>query len=898
MATQAENKIVCDALAFMRRNIEQQYNDTISQLPRHGKSAATARDDDDEREVLRRIQSIDTLIETYSREVAAAKSNNVIAQPEKPSMMQSRPSVLSARNSVQDFEPYINPFTGQWIIPEHPDNPGPSGTTAEANSSPSSSPEFPLSEERHGTAVISPINAQMVDPEDSRPLTTTESTEMLPEMIPSCDALWEAFGYDPLLAESQPDASNTIEEEQHVIPTLGVNPGSIGSSSERGLNPNSLVPSEVPLTEDDMQDIERALREFEDQLELRGWGRPKEPQPQQIDKGETFSQGQDMSEAVVVMRGITAGEETLFDRDNHIPIVEKTVGATEIDRFPEAGPSKMPSLHSIPVPQSRQDSVDLDLDGHLALFLAQEFEQNIDPFQRQSWREQDKQELQLLQDELNRRDEEEMQASLAYARQLQEAWDHEAAELLAREQEDARRIAEEADAREEASSLDEVRRLSEMFQQEEQRRFEEDARLARQLAEMDSQFLETEQGHRWEEQYMPPASAPMDPPPYTEMQWEQGDTGNGRGGARATPTEQAARLNPFRGPRNNPPASSQLNSQSFASASTPAFPARPTGATAYPAASSVPSLQSQNDRQSRGRPHRSSRATGPRPPRQHPGRIQSAAPSPISLAASDQDAISASLDAALAQQETWQQEIRTNEAAARAIQDEIKRQEDQAREERLRLQREQEDRRRAEVKRQEEEHRARLAREADCSVCAESIAKDQMCQLKCKHYYCRGCLARTISVAVKDKKVFRCCKTAVDAGTIGPWVPGTLTTSYAALVEELGTPNPIYCSARHCSTFIAPAHYFGSDGAVCPRCGSQTCRLCKAPFHPGVICKQDVAGQALLALGNKKKWTQCPHCRNMVERRSGCLHMSCRCGTSFCYNCGRQNCGGEDCRRR
>jgi hypothetical protein len=36
--------------------------------------------------------------------------------------------------------------------------------------------------------------------------------------------------------------------------------------------------------------------------------------------------------------------------------------------------------------------------------------------------------------------------------------------------------------------------------------------------------------------------------------------------------------------------------------------------------------------------------------------------------------------------------------------------------------------------------------------------------------------------------------------------------------------------------------------------------------------------QAVLALAGRKKWRQCPQCRNMVERSSGCNAMRCRCG--------------------
>ena len=37
----------------------------------------------------------------------------------------------------------------------------------------------------------------------------------------------------------------------------------------------------------------------------------------------------------------------------------------------------------------------------------------------------------------------------------------------------------------------------------------------------------------------------------------------------------------------------------------------------------------------------------------------------------------------------------------------------------------------------------------------------------------------------------------------------------------------------------------------------------------------------------------CPHCSSLVERSSGCNHMTCKCGGDFCYQCGR---AGHSCR--
>jgi hypothetical protein len=106
---------------------------------------------------------------------------------------------------------------------------------------------------------------------------------------------------------------------------------------------------------------------------------------------------------------------------------------------------------------------------------------------------------------------------------------------------------------------------------------------------------------------------------------------------------------------------------------------------------------------------------------------------------------------------------------------------------------------------------------------------------------------------------------------------------YKAMLLERDTPNPLYCSAPTCSAFIVPAAIRGGVGA-CPRCPVRTCTFCRLAEHSGV-CTTDADGQRVRDLAQTKGWKTCPNCKSLVERNDGCLHMTCRCGTEFCYNC-------------
>ncbi|KAK8222279.1 hypothetical protein BKA81DRAFT_352266 [Phyllosticta paracitricarpa] len=54
----------------------------------------------------------------------------------------------------------------------------------------------------------------------------------------------------------------------------------------------------------------------------------------------------------------------------------------------------------------------------------------------------------------------------------------------------------------------------------------------------------------------------------------------------------------------------------------------------------------------------------------------------------------------------------------------------------------------------------------------------------------------------------------------------------------------------------------------------------------GGLCPEDADVKALLLTAQQRGWQRCYRCENMVEKRSGCNHMTCTCGAQFCYVCG------------
>ena len=893
MTTETEIRLVCDALVLMRRNIEEQYDHAIANLPRHGKGVATVDDDDDEQDIIRRVKSIDTLIDNYQKGTASLDS---VSKPKQPKTSQARSlstvTTEPPKISAPDYEPYINPFTGEWIIPESPGNPGPSGTTRDASSSVGYWTEAINSTEQDTKArrLFTTPAVQSLGVESRRPFDSADETFQ----PVSCDALWDVFGEISQEQTHSPGASTPRNPLQEVL----------GQDLDVS-KPMSIEP--IGVTDADREDIERCLQEFENQLNLKGWARPtlhpevtvqdqppltprftpkaalsQSPIPQKDIKAESNNEvvvlaPKDIS-LLPIRQDITSevsNDVAVFStKDLTVPPIQRDVPSEVSNHVIVFDPEDI----TLPPIQRDTDAWDLyvfddshsELDRRKALELAQDIPQDFGQLyksQQAAW-QQERAQLEAIQDEINAQEERDLEATLAEIRRLQDEWNREADQILLQEQEMARKIAEQEDVKDHAATMLEIRRMQEEMQAEDDRRFQEDFRLALQLAEMDGAEMDdatTSTALR------PPIS--HEPPPYTETRVPG-----------AWPDENPALVQ-----RPTRSQNSLRQHQTLAAAATP-DPA-PSNSTTLESGPSVRRTSPQRQRGSQ-KTTLTKRHRAPAPIPTH-----ESSQSKSSLTAADRDNISASLNAANNLQKSWETELRKNEAAAQAARREIQRLDRQAREESERLRQEEEQRRIAEEKRQEAERKARLAREADCSVCSESLLKEQMCRLTCKHYYCRGCLLQSIQTALKDRKAFRCCKTQATPDILGPFLPPEILAHYTALTEELATPNPTYCHIKKCSAFIPPTHYT-ADNARCPRCAYETCRLCKSALHPGTICKQDVAGQALISLGNKKKWIQCPHCRTMVEKRSGCLHMSCTCGTSFCYNCGRSGCGGENCKRR
>ncbi|THW54517.1 hypothetical protein D6D25_03608 [Aureobasidium pullulans] len=130
----------------------------------------------------------------------------------------------------------------------------------------------------------------------------------------------------------------------------------------------------------------------------------------------------------------------------------------------------------------------------------------------------------------------------------------------------------------------------------------------------------------------------------------------------------------------------------------------------------------------------------------------------------------------------------------------------------------------------------------------------------------------------------RCCAQIIPLASVRSTITEELAVAFTEKAIEFDTVDRTYCSDPNCATFI-PADVILNDIATCGNCGMTTCAICKAASHLN-DCPQDENIRALLQQAEEMQWQRCSECLRIVQRDTGCNHISCRCGAEFCYVCG------------
>ncbi|RKF55411.1 putative E3 ubiquitin-protein ligase ARI9 [Golovinomyces cichoracearum] len=173
----------------------------------------------------------------------------------------------------------------------------------------------------------------------------------------------------------------------------------------------------------------------------------------------------------------------------------------------------------------------------------------------------------------------------------------------------------------------------------------------------------------------------------------------------------------------------------------------------------------------------------------------------------------------------------------------------------------------------------------ECIACNEEFSSQELARVSCSHEYCRGCLSDLIQISLRDDGFYppNCCKQPILLANFQMFLSPELVRLFDEKRIELESQDRTYCSNQACSVFIQTGG-IESDRAVCAQCGTLTCVTCKATFHDG-DCPADIALHNVLELAKRQGWQRCFNCRRVIELEMGCNHMTCPCGTEFCYVC-------------
>ncbi|KAF4454358.1 putative E3 ubiquitin-protein ligase ARI9 [Fusarium austroafricanum] len=162
--------------------------------------------------------------------------------------------------------------------------------------------------------------------------------------------------------------------------------------------------------------------------------------------------------------------------------------------------------------------------------------------------------------------------------------------------------------------------------------------------------------------------------------------------------------------------------------------------------------------------------------------------------------------------------------------------------------------------------------EVECVSCLDDFHPKDVIKVPC-HSYCRDCFVRLVSAACQNEQQWppKCCLNEIPFKTVLRFISSDLKKTFEERSKEWELPvsERIYCSDPNCSLWIKP-------------------KRIDLGRRQGEDCPQDNDMNLTNQLAEDEGWKRCFNCNALVEHREACQHMTCRCGTQFCYVCSRR----------
>ncbi|KAH6841822.1 hypothetical protein B0T12DRAFT_319595, partial [Alternaria alternata] len=191
-----------------------------------------------------------------------------------------------------------------------------------------------------------------------------------------------------------------------------------------------------------------------------------------------------------------------------------------------------------------------------------------------------------------------------------------------------------------------------------------------------------------------------------------------------------------------------------------------------------------------------------------------------------------------------------------------------------------------------------------CVICGtEESEGELLLEAPCgRHWVCPDDVGSFFENATNNESLFppQCCETMFMLEDYEDYISFEIAWAYQMKQQgeySILAKFRVYCANPACGKFLHPESHVEDQEtkityAICDseECGKLTCAKCKALLVDGTQnheCKQTEDEKKFRQTANEKGYQECFVCGATVELAEACNHITCECGSSFCYICGK-----------
>lgn len=200
--------------------------------------------------------------------------------------------------------------------------------------------------------------------------------------------------------------------------------------------------------------------------------------------------------------------------------------------------------------------------------------------------------------------------------------------------------------------------------------------------------------------------------------------------------------------------------------------------------------------------------------------------------------------------------------------------------------------------------------EVTCPICLCDVENAYRLE-DCQHVFCHSCLVEQFESAIKNKDSFPLCCAHEGCGSpilltdlrfllSSEKLDDLFRASLGAFVLSSGGTYR-FCPSPDCpSVYRVAGPGTAGEPFICGACFTETCTRCHLEYHPYLSCERyrefkEDPDSSLMDWRKGKDVKNCPYCKYTIEKKEGCNHIECKCGTHICWVCLEVFKTGDDC---